>query len=105
MSRNVKYLILVVLLCLTLPLQAGRDITGPLDTVKGVPDDGNWPPNELPPFACDDQVMTKYLHFDGRTQAAGIRVTPVVGATVVTEVTFTTANDVEHRDPQGLILP
>jgi hypothetical protein len=101
----------VVVVVLTLLLsgitQAGRDITGPLDKVVGVPNDGlstdgstnGWPPAELPPFAIDDQVLTKFLHFKGETQPTGIRVTPVVGATVVTGVTFTTANDAVERDP------
>jgi hypothetical protein len=97
-----KLPILIVIAC-TLILsggaQAARDVTGPLDTVIGVPDDGDWPPNELPPFAVDDQVMTKYLHYKGGTQATGIRVTPVAGPTVVTGLTFTTANDVPGRDP------
>ena len=79
--------------------QAGRDITGPLDTVQGVPNDGDWPPNEVPRFAVDDQILTKYLHFKGGTQATGFRVTPVAGATVVNGLTFTTANDADGRDP------
>jgi hypothetical protein len=79
--------------------QAGRDITGPLDTVKAVPDDGDWPPNEVPRQACDDQILTKYLHFKGGNMPTGIRVTPVAGPTVVTGVTFTTANDSDYRDP------
>ena len=87
--------------------QAARDITSPRDTVVGVPNDGistdnstnGWPPNELPPFAVDDQVLTKYLHFRGEVQPTGIRVTPIIGPTVVTGVTFTTANDAVERDP------
>jgi len=78
--------------------QAARDVTGPLDTVVGVPDE-NTPPNELPPFAVDDQVLTKYLHYDGGTVATGFRVTPAMGPTVVTGLTFTTANDADGRDP------
>ena len=98
MSDKVTYLICVVLLILALPVQAGRDITGPLDTVVGVPDE-DTPPNELPPFAVDDQVTTKYLHYKGGDVPTGIRVTPVVGPTVVTGLTFTTANDNAGRDP------
>ena len=79
--------------------QAGRDITGPLDTVQGVPNDGDWPPNEVPRQACDDQILTKYLHFKGGNVPSGIRVTPAAGPTVVTGVTFTSANDAEYRDP------
>jgi hypothetical protein len=79
--------------------QAARDVTGPLDTVQGVPNDGDWPPNEVPRQACDDQILTKYLHFKGSTAVTGIRVTPVVGPTVVTGLTFTSANDSAGRDP------
>jgi len=79
--------------------QAGRDITAPGDVVQGVPNDNDWPGNEPPRQAIDDQITTKYLHFKGGTTATGIRVTPAAGATVVTEVTFTTANDADHRDP------
>jgi hypothetical protein len=87
--------------------QAGRDVTSPGDTIIGIPNDGpttggddnGWPPNELPPFAIDDQILTKYLHFKGNAEPTGIRVTPSVGPTVVTEITLTTANDAEERDP------
>lgn len=79
--------------------QGGRDITGPLDTVVAVPDDGDWPPNEVPRQACDDQIGTKYLHYKGGDVPTGIRVTPVVGPTVVTGLSFTTANDTAGRDP------
>ncbi len=108
MFRNTSILIVIVsMLVFSGAAQAARDITGPLDTVVGVPDDGiedggndsGWPPNELPPFAVDDQVLTKYLHFRGNVQPTGFRVTPAVGPTVVTGLTFTTANDAEPRDP------
>ncbi len=108
MWRNTSILIVIAsMLVFSGAAQAARDVTGPLDTVVGVPNDGvttggndnGWPPNELPPFAVDDQILTKYLHFKGGREPTGIRVTPVVGATVVTGLTFTTANDAEHRDP------
>jgi len=86
---------------------AGRDITAPGDVVVGVPNDGissdsstdGWPPNELPPFAIDNQILTKYLHFRGEVEPTGFRVTPSVGATIVTGLTLTTANDAIERDP------
>ena len=99
MWKSLVLVLAVSVLLLSGTTQAAHDVTGPLDTVVGVPDDGDWPPNELPPFAVDDQILTKYLHFKGGTQATGIRVTPVVGATVVTGLTFTTANDADGRDP------
>ena len=99
MCKKLLLVVIVSTLLLSSMAMAQVDVTGPLDTVVGVPDDGDWPPNELPPFICDDQVLTKYLHFKGGTQPTGIRVTPVVGATVVTGLTFTTANDSAGRDP------
>ncbi|MHC4581588.1 MAG: PA14 domain-containing protein, partial [Planctomycetota bacterium] len=100
MWKNVSILIVVAsALVLGGTVWAGRDVTSPQDTVLGVPDDSDWPPNELPPFAVDDQILTKYLHFKGGMQATGIRITPVAGATVVTGLTFTTANDADGRDP------
>jgi len=75
------------------------DVTGPGDVVQGVPNDGDWPPAEYPDLAIDDNVNTKFLHFKGGTQPTGIQVTPAVGSTVVTGLTFTTANDTPGRDP------
>jgi len=75
------------------------DITGPGDTVLGVPNDSDWPTAEYPDLAIDDDVTTKFLHFKGDTEPTGIQITPLAGPTVVTEVTFTTANDAAQRDP------
>ncbi len=81
------------------------DVTGPGNNVRGVPNNGNWPGNEAPPLAVDDNVETKYLHFDGdfdpdpNAGPSGFKVTPCVGPTIVTGLTFTTANDVPGRDP------
>lgn len=104
---------LLILSCLAFVLilgvtaQALVDVTRPGDVIKGVPNDGattgggdnGWPPNELPKFAIDDQILTKYLHFRGEVEPTGIRVTPSIGATIVTGLTFTTANDAAPRDP------
>ena len=103
-------LIVIIMLALLLSSSmalAQIDVTGPLDTVVGVPDDGvspdsstiGWPPNELPPFGFDNQILTKFLHFAGEAQSTGLRVTPAMGPTVVTGLTFTTANDAIERDP------
>ena len=100
-------IVLVSTLLLSSMTQAARDVTGPGDTVVGIPDDGistdqstdGWPPNELPPFVIDDQVLTKFLHFRGEVEPTGFRVTPAMGPTVVTGLTFTTANDNAPRDP------
>jgi hypothetical protein len=75
------------------------DVTGAGDTVQGVPNDADWPAAETPNLAIDDNVNTKFLHFKGETQPTGIRVTPLAGATVVTGLTLTTANDAPERDP------
>jgi hypothetical protein len=83
------------------------DVTGPGDAVQGVPNDGvntsgsavGWPAKELPALAIDDNVDTKFLHFKGEKEPTGIQVTPAVGATLVTGLTFTTANDAPERDP------
>jgi len=86
------------------------DVTVPSDIVQGVPNDGDWPGNEHPALAIDDKVNTKYLHFKGDfnpdpgTGGAGFRVTPLDGATVVTGLTFTTANDAAPRDPVAFEL-
>ncbi|UCD51966.1 MAG: hypothetical protein JSW27_04875, partial [Phycisphaerales bacterium] len=75
------------------------DITGAGDTVLGVPNDDDWPANEHPALVVDDDVNTKYLHRKGGSMATGFQVEPLLGSTVVTGLTFTTANDVPTRDP------
>ncbi|MBM4029294.1 MAG: hypothetical protein FJ280_28445, partial [Planctomycetes bacterium] len=86
--------------------QAARDVTAPGDVIQGVPNDGvsqnsnhGWPGNEPPHQAIDDQITTKYLHFKGEIEPTGFRVTPKMGATVVTSLRLCTANDAEPRDP------
>ncbi len=87
-----------------------RDVTAPGDEIKGVPDDGDWPGNEHPALAIDDDISTKYLHFKGDfepdpgTGGTGVQVTPSVGPTIVTGLTLTTANDVPGRDPIAFVL-
>jgi len=75
------------------------DITTPGDTILGVPNDQDWPTAEAPEYAIDDDNGTKYLHFKGPSGTTGFQVTPSVGATVVTGLRFTTANDAAERDP------
>jgi len=80
------------------------DITTAGDAVQGVPNDGDWPDAESPANAIDDVVRSgsassKYLHRKGGAMATGLQVTPMVGATVVTGLRLTTANDVPDRDP------
>ncbi|MFH1717559.1 MAG: CotH kinase family protein [Planctomycetota bacterium] len=84
-------------------MAAGADVTSPGDTVRGVPNDGDWPANEAPSLAIDDDARTKYLHFKGDFSPdvgpTGFQVTTSGGASVVTGLTFTTANDAPGRDP------
>lgn len=86
------------------------DVTNPGDVVQGVPNDGDWPSAESPPNAIDNNVNTKYLHFKGNfdpgepTTGAGFQVTPSIGPTIVTGLTFTTANDAPERDPTAFAL-
>jgi len=81
-------------------LQKGpSDITAAGDLVQGVPNDGDWPGAETPDLAIDDNAETKYLHFKGETEPTGFQVTPVLGSTLVTGLTLTTANDAIERDP------
>jgi len=87
--------------------QAVHDVTKPGDIVQGVPNDGistdnstnGWPGNEPPLQVIDDQITTKYLNFRGETSPTGFRVTPKSGPSVVTGLSFTTANDHSERDP------
>jgi len=82
------------------------DVTGPADVVLGVPNDGlmdgdnwGWPGAETPPLSVDNNSGTKFLHFKGELEPTGIQVTPAAGASIVTGLTFTTANDSPERDP------
>ncbi|MDI6451785.1 LamG domain-containing protein, partial [Anaerobaca lacustris] len=80
-------------------LRGPSDITTPGDAILGVPNDGDWPGAETPDLAIDNNVATKYLHFKGETEPTGFQVTPMLGSTLVTGLTFTTANDAPERDP------
>jgi len=88
---------------------SAADVTTPGDMLQGVPNDGDWPANESPVNAIDDVVRlggasSKYLHRKGGAMATGIQVTPMVGASVVTGLALTTANDVPDRDPVSFEL-
>ncbi len=78
---------------------ATADVTTADDTVQGVPHDVDWPTGEVPELALDNSVTTKFLHFKGETEPTGLRVTPVLGASIVTGLTLRTANDASERDP------
>ena len=62
-----------------------------------VPTSANFPVAESAAKAIDGLSGTKYLNFDKLN--AGFTVTPTAGATVVTGIRLTTANDSPERDP------
>ncbi|MCX5644094.1 MAG: PA14 domain-containing protein [Phycisphaerae bacterium] len=84
---------------LPIAVVGGADVTQPGDNVLGVPNNGNWPAAEYPALVIDNKTSTKFLHFSGKTDPVGFQVEPLVGPTVVTGLTFTTANDSDNRDP------
>ena len=92
-----------VLEAATAPAEGAGDVTLPGDPVIGDPNDGDWPGAETPDLAIDDNTRTKFLHFKGNRQPTGIIVsTPIYS--VVTGLTFTTANDAPERDPVAFEL-
>ncbi len=96
---SVIFVIVFTLILSGMTQAASIDVTTPGDTVKGVPDDGDWPGGEPPPMVIDNNVDTKYLHRKGGSQTTGFQVTPSLGGMIVTGLTFTTANDSAGRDP------
>ena len=95
---SVIFVIVFTLILSGMTQAASVDVTAPGDTVKGVPDDGDWPGGEPPPMVIDNNVDTKYLHRKG-SQTTGFRVTASLSGMIVTGMTFTTANDSAGRDP------
>jgi hypothetical protein len=90
-----------------LPDPAAVDVTQPTDNIVGFPYyTGSSPAAEMPANVIDGKIATKYLSFansggtGGKTvMPTGFEVTPAMGYTVVTGLTFTTANDAPERDP------
>jgi len=76
------------------------DVTAPGDNVVSLPF-YNSPSHgrEDPPRAIDDDVNAKYLNFEGAIQPSGMQIEPLVGPTIITGLTLTTANDSPERDP------
>jgi hypothetical protein len=74
------------------------DITVSTDNVLGLPANNNWPAAEFPRNAIDNS-NNKFLHFSGKTDPTGFEVQPFAGASVVTGLTFQSANDAAERDP------
>ena len=66
------------------------------------PSSANFPAAESPNNLLDHATGTKYLNFDKLN--TGFSVTPVRGASVVTAIQFSTANDAPERDPLTFTL-
>lgn len=83
-------------------LQAGPvlDVTSPGDLIVGT--STNYPVNESPPNAIDNDPNTKYLNFDKLN--SGFTVTPLFGASYLTGIALTTANDATERDPMTVTI-
>jgi hypothetical protein len=65
------------------------DVTRPGDTIRGEPNDARWQPDTIPSFAIDDKAGTDHFHyFDAIEGPIGLLVTPSVGPTLVTGLTF-----------------
>lgn len=77
-----------------------NDVTAPGDPI--VPTSSNSPGSEGVTNAIDNNTATKYLNFDKLN--AGLTVTPSRGATVVTGLRLTSANDAPERDPTSFVL-
>jgi len=99
------------------PEPTPADVTAPGDLVQGIPTglpcggdpSANYTPcGELPPLVIDNTKRTKYLNFGGNfdpgEEPSGFQVTPSAGPTIVTGMTFTTANDSPARDPAAFEL-
>jgi hypothetical protein len=65
------------------------------DTI--VPSSSNHPAGEAAPNVIDGLSSTKYLNFDKLN--TGFTVTPKAGASVISAISITTANDAAPRDP------
>lgn len=84
----------------TQPSQTPANVLSPSDPI--VATSANSPANEGVAMAIDGSNQTKYLSFDKVN--AGFTVTPRSGASVVTALALTTANDSPERDPASWTL-
>ncbi len=78
----------------------GGQLSGNIFTIGATGTDNgvnNFPGGEPPGAAIDGNAATKYLNF--AELFTGYIVTPAVGLSNVTGITFTTANDAPARDP------
>jgi hypothetical protein len=85
-------------------------LTSPSDTIGGFRDtevggnstSGGWVGGEEPPKVIDDQTSTKY--YNGGGVGSGFYVIPSVGASVLTGVRVSTANNLPERDPLSVSI-
>jgi|GEM_PF-2946660 len=78
------------------------DITAPSDAILIWPSGSTTPGSEGVANVIDNNTSTKYLNWGSGTAAppnSGFVVTPASGATIVTKLTFLSANDSPERDP------
>ena len=59
--------------------------------------ESNYPAAEAPFNLFDGDVNSKYLNFG--KENSGFIVTPLIGATTIQSLVFSTANDAPERDP------
>ncbi|MFM7628371.1 MAG: IPT/TIG domain-containing protein, partial [Algoriphagus sp.] len=83
------------------------DVTGPSDPIQIWPAGSTSPFSEQVTKAIDNNINTKYLNWGTGSAApanSGFVVTPATGATIITKLTFTSANDDSGRDPLTFTL-
>jgi hypothetical protein len=87
------------------------DVTMPGDWIVSSNDDSRSPAAERVPNAIDNNLLTKYLNFGNDTDQAapfvgpvGFTVTPSGGASIVSGLALTSANDAPERDPAAYRL-
>jgi hypothetical protein len=87
------------------------DVSLPGDTIVSSNDKSRSPAAEQVPNAIDNNLLTKYLNFGNDTDTTAPFVGPVgftvktkAGASVVTGVALTSANDAPERDPAAYKL-
>jgi hypothetical protein len=88
-----------------------QDVTQPGDPILSSHDPARSPETEQVANAIDDNPETKYLNFgDGTdtdppfTGVAGLTVTPSAGASILSGLALTSANDAPERDPASYRL-
>jgi len=76
------------------------DVTKPGDVITG--SSSNYPSDESPSYAIDNDRNTKYLNFD--KENSGFTVEPSAGLTLIRGIILTTAGDTPERDPSSVTI-